>query len=252
MNGSDIEIIAHRGYSAQAPENTLPAFRKALAVGAPALEWDIMATRGGVPVVFHDDRVDRTTDGEGLLEKHTWGELAELDAGSWWSEEFRGTRVPRLREVLELVEGTDVKLYPELKPGASPELVETTVKMLQEAGLLAQSTLLSFDHDVVDQALGLAPDLSGGYNVDTERDLQYALERAFRRPRVLVDAEVGVWLEHPELTRRARDLKVEVACYTADDPDQVRALLDLGLTRLISNEVEQTRNVVRQWQARQE
>jgi len=95
--------VAHRGYSAIAPENTLPALAAAVLAGATFVEFDVRTTVDGVPVVIHDRTVDRTTDGSGWVWELTLDEVAALDAGSWFSPAYAGLRVPRLSEVLDLL-----------------------------------------------------------------------------------------------------------------------------------------------------
>jgi glycerophosphoryl diester phosphodiesterase len=93
-------IIAHRGDTNVAPENTMAAFRVAINSGAEYIEVDVRLTRDGVPVVIHDGSLDRTTNGTGAVSKHTYAEIRHLDAGSWFSPEFAAERVPTLEEVL--------------------------------------------------------------------------------------------------------------------------------------------------------
>ena len=110
-------VLAHRGYSAKAPENTMAAFELALAVGADGIELDVHMTRDGEIVVIHDDTLDRTTNGKGPVSDQTMAELRELDAGSWFSPEFAGERIPTLKLVLELIKDKDVLLNIEIKTG---------------------------------------------------------------------------------------------------------------------------------------
>jgi len=97
--------IAHRGASADFPENTLRAFEEALALGVDAIELDCQLSADGELVVIHDETLERTTDGIGPVCAHTWAELRRLDAGRWKDERFRGLGIPRLADVLELVAG---------------------------------------------------------------------------------------------------------------------------------------------------
>ena len=98
-------LCAHRGLSKACPENTLPAFAAAMAVGAHEIEFDLWSSRDGVPVVCHDATVDRTTDGAGRISDLTWREIRGLDAGIRCGEAWRGVRVPRLEEVLAFAGG---------------------------------------------------------------------------------------------------------------------------------------------------
>jgi glycerophosphoryl diester phosphodiesterase len=96
-------VIGHRGAAAQAPENTLGGFACAARLGIRWIELDVQLTADGVPVVFHDDRLDRTTDGRGLLVETSMADLRRLDAGRWFAERFAGERVPTLAEALSLL-----------------------------------------------------------------------------------------------------------------------------------------------------
>ena len=100
-----IQLIGHRGAVLTAPENTLPAFDQAIEAGFDIIEIDVRSTRDGVPVVFHDKTVDRTTNGTGALEEYSWDELRQLDAGSWFDPAYAGTRVPSLEETLAHLQG---------------------------------------------------------------------------------------------------------------------------------------------------
>ena len=94
-------VIAHRGGSVVAPENTLEAFRRAIDSGADAIELDVRLTKDGHLAVIHDRRVDRTTSGTGVIGRLTLAEIKELDAGSWFGPDFKSARVPTLDEVVD-------------------------------------------------------------------------------------------------------------------------------------------------------
>ena len=138
---------AHRGASAYAPENTLPAFELAVTQGAAILEIDVRLTRDEAVVVIHDARVDRTTDGRGEVQRMTLSETQSLDAGGWFGEGWRGVRIPTLRQVLEqfagrvlididLKGGTEVR---RLTAGHAPDRV--VVEDAAVSTLLARKTV---------------------------------------------------------------------------------------------------------------
>ena len=102
-------VIAHRGYSAKAPENTMAAFELALAAGADGIELDVHLTRDGGSWSCMT-KVNRTTNGTGPITAYTLAELKALDAGSWFGPDFAGQRVPTLRQVLDLIKGKDIRL----------------------------------------------------------------------------------------------------------------------------------------------
>ncbi len=108
-------VIAHRGDSANAPENTLAAFRKAVALGVDMIELDVHLTSDGCPVLMHDFDVDRCTNGHGPIARHPLAELQALDAGGWFSPEFSGERIPLLGEALETIPAP-VQINMHLKP----------------------------------------------------------------------------------------------------------------------------------------
>ena len=107
-------IIAHRGSSGTAPENTMAAFKEALEVGADMIELDIHLSKDSVLIVCHDEFINRTTDGEGEIKNLTLDELNQFDAGSWYGEEFSGEKLPTLEDVFKLVNG-QAKLLIEIK-----------------------------------------------------------------------------------------------------------------------------------------
>ena len=125
-------IIAHRGSPRNAPENTLASFRAAAAEGATWVEFDAALTADGRPVIFHDDALDRTTDGAGLLNDTSFDVLQGLDAGGWFARKFAGEMVPTLEEGLELFAELGLSFNMEIKPAAGRE-VETAQAALAVA-----------------------------------------------------------------------------------------------------------------------
>lgn len=158
-------VVGHRGALALAPENTLAAFRIAARVGVDSVEFDVQRTADGVPVVLHDETLDRTTSGHGPVRETRWAEVRELDAGSWWSEAHRGERVPSLDDVLGWARPERVGLVLELKQpppaAARPRddgLVGAVLDALRRADLLARTLLISFDHPSIAEVLAAEPD----------------------------------------------------------------------------------------------
>jgi glycerophosphoryl diester phosphodiesterase len=122
-------IIAHRGSPRAAPENTLASFRAAAAEGARWVEFDAALTADARAVVFHDDALDRTTDGAGLLTDTSFEILQGLDAGSWFSRKFAGEMVPTLEEALELFAELDLCFNMEIKPAAGREIETANIAL---------------------------------------------------------------------------------------------------------------------------
>src|SRR5258707_9016841 len=138
-------IIAHRGASGNAPENTMAAFRKAVALGATFIETDLQLSRDARFVAIHDATVNRTTNGQGAVHDMTLAELRKLDAGSWFGSEFAGERIPTLEEIFEFSKKNDVVFYLEIKPGGSWGGEHALVGALRESGEIPRAVVICFD-----------------------------------------------------------------------------------------------------------
>ena len=148
---SAFRVIAHRGASAHAPENTLPAFRKALALGAREVELDVQLSRDRVPVLFHDKRLGKKTNLEGAVRDHTAADLTRADIGSWFDRErgadetYAGTRLITLDELFAAL-GDQVVYHVELK-GKSPALPALVLERVRRFGLERDVFFTSFSRE---------------------------------------------------------------------------------------------------------
>jgi glycerophosphoryl diester phosphodiesterase len=133
---SRVKVAHHRGASRYAPENTLPAYEKAIRLGADFVEFDIRTTRDGIPFLLHDGRLDRTTNARGPIRDKTSAEVAQLDAGAWFGQPFVGTRVPTLDAFLKAI-GSWAELYVDAKD-IDPE---TLVAVLRAHNLIDRSVV---------------------------------------------------------------------------------------------------------------
>lgn len=140
-------VVAHRGASASAPENTIAAYEQAIALGADGVETDIFITADDVIVLSHDESIDRCSDGTGLISTMTYAELLTYDFGSWYSPEFAGTKIPRLDEFLDCVKDVELILL-ELKTNEN-DIAAKTVAALQSRGMMAQVIFQSFDMEAI-------------------------------------------------------------------------------------------------------
>jgi glycerophosphoryl diester phosphodiesterase len=132
----EIKVVAHRGASKFAPENTIAAFLKAAEMGAHYAEMDVRQTSDGHFIIMHDATVNRTTDGKGEVSAMTLKQIKELDAGSWFGSEFKGERIPTLRETLQAIKG---KILPDIDFKAGD--LEALVKLLDEEGYLTEGNV---------------------------------------------------------------------------------------------------------------
>jgi glycerophosphoryl diester phosphodiesterase len=235
-----VHRVAHRGYSAVAPENTLPALAAAALAGATYVEFDVRTTADGVPVVLHDRTVDRTTDGTGHVWELTVEEIRALDAGSWFAPAYAGTRVPLLEEALDMPMPA---LLLEIKPPASRAEVKRIMGMVADRGLFERTVVQSFDAEVIRVVRDEAPETRRGllrlrFEPDTV-PLTRELDVAWCNPSV---ADV---LGDPDTVAELTDAGVDVLPWVANDIDQWPALLDAGVAGLITDRVGELSGWVR-------
>ncbi|MFH1214957.1 MAG: glycerophosphodiester phosphodiesterase family protein [Pseudomonadota bacterium] len=143
-------VVAHRGASGSAPENTAAAITLALAAGARMMEIDVQISRDGEVVVFHDSTLERTSSGTGKICDFTYRELSGLDAGSWFGEEFAGEQIPRLIDLFSLVKGKAC-LNVEIKPPTIGEdwrkRIDLIAAITRKAAMASHTLFSSFHHD---------------------------------------------------------------------------------------------------------
>ena len=224
-------VVAHRGASGHAPENTLAAFRRAAELGAAFIETDLQISRDAHIVVIHDDRLDRTTTGRGPVREHTLAELRELDAGSWYDSQFAGERIPTLEEVLEFSRQSDIVFYLEIKPGAPWGVEQAVVGALRSAGETTRAVVLSFDAATLATVRRLEPTLMTGYLYDRQQPdaVQRALELGARQLAPRGD------LVTPELVAEARRNSLQVVTWTINKPEQMRTLAAAGVDGIMTD-----------------
>ncbi|WP_240643797.1 glycerophosphodiester phosphodiesterase [Antribacter gilvus] len=218
-------VVAHRGNSSLAPQNTVAALDAAWRAGAGAIEIDVQLSADGVVVVIHDDTVDSTTDGSGAVADLTLAELRALDAGSWFSSHHAGERIPTLSEVLAFVAahpGTDLLL--ELKDAWTVPEAALVTTAVDEAGLADRVVVQSFWPDTVAALRDAAPHLPRGLLVSEEHPEAVALA-----------GDLGVVCCNPsvamatdpdaDLVARLHAQGLRVMVWTADEPEEWAALL---------------------------
>lgn len=147
-----MDVIAHRGYPAVAPENTIPSFYQAMHLGVDWLETDVQMTKDGVLVLFHDNDLKRITGQEGTIADYTYDELMQMDFGAWFAEGYAGTKIPTLQELCDLIREDDVKVYLELKDiGEVDGFVEAVYRTIEENGLHDRVVYASFNYGYLQQ-----------------------------------------------------------------------------------------------------
>lgn len=228
-------VIAHRGDSLVAPENTLAAFRSAVAVNADLIELDARPTADGTLYCLHDDTVDRTTDGRAVLggQKIKISELRDeqvtaLDAGSWFAPQFKGEPMPTLAAALDVIQNGSRTLL-ERKSGSA----EAYAKLLREKKLVGRLVAQAFDWKFLEQLHSLEPSLELGALGDKPMTPQRWAD--FERTGSCILAWKHTDL-NPELMAECRARKLQVFAWTADKPTDWERLVGLGVDGIITND----------------
>lgn len=257
-------VIAHRGASGLAPENTLAAFKLAIALGADGVEMDVQMSADGCPVVIHDRRLHRTTNGAGVVSVHPLDYLRDLDAGSWFLRrlavrprvremvaivsaltggnglDFSGETVPTLETVLPLLASAKMKrVYLELKVGRAghEDLLAATLALVRKFRMEDSTTILSFNHDIVRGVKEAATDIRTAA-------LFPVAGRALVSPRSIIRAVESAGADEAALhfglvSRRAvaalHTRGFAVSTWTANSPLVMRPLIKCGVDAIMTN-----------------
>ncbi len=248
-------VYAHRGFSAIAPENTMVAFQKALDFGATGIELDVQLSKDGVVMVCHDEKVDRTTDGQGFLVDYTCAELQKLDAGSWFCshegcqcKKYQGVTIPTLKEVLELLTerpaNATVELNIELKTGIVdyPELEEKVLELTHQYGIHSRTIFSSFNHYSLKKMRELDSKARIGvlYIAGIYEPWEYVKQFA-------AEAIHPIFYNiRPELVKQAHRAGIKVNPFTVNEPGMMKKMIDCGVDGVITNYPDRLLSLLKQ------
>ena len=231
-------IVAHRGASTEAPENTMGAFRAGVAAGADAIELDVHLTADGALAVIHDETLERTTDRTGSVASLSMDEVRAADAGHAFTDAsgehpFRGTglTVPTLAEVLDWLPA-NIGLVVEIKAVAA---TDATVEALR--GREDRTTVISFEERAINRVRELDPELATGLLLvpgdSFERGLAYAVEHGHTG---VHPYEGDLGLDPSPFLQAASAWERQVGCYVVNDPDRMRVLAAAGLWGFVTDD----------------
>lgn len=251
-------VFAHRGGSKLRPENTLLSFDHGLALGANGLEFDVRLSSDGVPMVHHDETLDRTTSGSGPLSALTADALQQVDAGHHFHDldgqswRDRGARIPRLEEVLARYPACPCIL--ELK-GTDPEVGRVAAAVVRAAGAIPRVCFAGFTDAVVCAARDTGVEVTTSAASEEIRWFLYrswvglaptrTAYRAFQVP----ETSGATRVVSPRFVRAARRAGLPVAVWTVDEPEAMERLLDWGVRGLITDRPDLAVPLVRRWKA---
>lgn len=231
--GPGTAVIGHRGASGDAPENTLAAFRLAASMGAAAVEFDVRLTRDFEPVVIHDKRVDRTTNGSGKVSSLYLEEIKRLDAGSYFHPNFQGECIPHLREVLDLSD-FDLGFNIELKSaGPDRKLVDNTYEWIYRSGITERVLVSSFNPYLLLYAHWNHPDIPLGLlvTVSMGRLVRYILKKVVPHQAYHPESK----LITPDMLKKMHDKGIAVNSWTINDGHSMSLFSSWGVDGIITN-----------------
>ncbi|WP_096187110.1 glycerophosphodiester phosphodiesterase [Evansella halocellulosilytica] len=226
-------IFGHRGSSGRHPENTMDSFEAALQEGADGLEIDVQLSEDDVPVVIHDETVDRTTNGTGWVKDFTFDELQKLDAGSWFSSTFSGAMIPSLEELFRWLVNTPLLLNIEIKSGLVryPNIEKIVLDLIEKYDLNERVIISSFNH----------------YSLAKVHKLNNEIETAILFMEGLYEPwnyakTVGAQSLHcyypvaaPELIRGAAQANMPIRPFTVNEASHLHALMSRGCDAVITD-----------------
>lgn len=231
-------IIAHRGASGSAPENTMAAFRKAVAAGADMIELDVRLTEDFHIVVHHDRNVRRTTNGKGDIWSLSLPHLRTLDAGSWFSPRFQREHIPTLREVMEYLLPLKVNLNIEVKTDGDPRtgthFEECVILIIMEKGFEDRVLVSSFDHTFLKRMHALFPAIKTGA-------LYHPLRDVHKKPSTLcsrIGANAFICSRtqiRPRMIDDAHSRNVMVASYGVNTSQHFDRMVTLGVDAIVTD-----------------
>lgn len=228
-------LIGHRGAAGHAPENTLDSIAMAARMGVRWVEFDVMLSADGSPLLIHDETLERTTDASGRVDETDWPTLRRFDAGSWFSEDWAGVSVPLLSDVFPALERLGLGAVIEIKPsaGRDEETARLTAEMVCEhwPASLPTPILSSFSVPALRTAREVAPNIPRALNI-------WLSFRGWRRTMAELDC-VAMHCYHEVLNKRRATAIIEAGydlrCFTVNSPKRARHLFRWGVQGIFTD-----------------
>lgn len=239
------QIFAHRGSKGNRPENTIAAFKEAIRAGSEGIELDVHLTKDQEVVVMHDESVKRTTNGEGQIKNFTLMELKQLDAGSWFSPDFAGERIPTLKEVLLLLSDYDGTLNIEFKTDRHeyPSIEDRVVRLVHTFRPEKPVVYSSFNHESLERLKKADP------GADFALLLWERLSEPWRYTEQIGASAQHLW-EPSALSATAEKLQehgIKVRAWTVNKPENMEKAFELGLDAIMTDYPEKALAVRKQF-----
>ena len=238
--------FAHRGFCGKYPENTMLAFRKALEAGVDGIELDVQLTKDGHVVIIHDETVNRTTNGTGLVVEYLLEDLQKLDASSIFAGQMGFNPIPTLREYFELVKDSHIVTNIELKTGVNqyPGIEAKVLDLIREFKLEDRIIISCFNHHSVMRMKAMAPELVYGFLADTWILDAGAYTKSYDVPCYHPSVNMMTQEIVDELKANGRVINV----WTVNKEEQIRDLYKKGIDCVIGNFPDLTAQVLKELQ----
>ncbi len=236
LKKSPVLIVAHRGASGIAPENTLGAIAKAMEIGADYSEVDVHLSKDGHPVLLHDETLLRTIKVNGLVTDFTQAELGKLDAGSWYSPAYASERIPTLQEVINKVRK---KMFLNIEIKASyrnREIANRVVDLVESEDFIDQCIVTSFDRQILETISGLHSDIRTGFIFEQiDETVFFGTWQVLSCHHRLVDKY---------FVDKARAAGKEIHAWTVNHLGRMRELIHLGVDAIITDHPDRLKKVL--------
>ena len=228
-------LCAHRGWSAVAPENTLPSFGAAVALGAQEIEFDVWATKDGVPVSCHDEMLDRVSDGTGSIRDYTYEELLKLDFGAKHGEKFRGLKLPTFEEILKKFAGRVImNVHMKIWDGGFALMVDEIDALLHKYDCYGHVYFMSQNDGVLREVMARAPHFRICVGYDGSPDPLDIAKRAIALGAYKIQLFKPYFNE--DTIKLAHDNGILCNLFFADDPEEARRYIEMGIDTVLTND----------------
>ncbi len=252
---ADFKVISHRGANLVAPQNTMPAFEKSLEIGVDGFETDIHLTADGVPVICHNYTIDETSNGVGDVTTMTLDQLYAYDFGSYFHEQFAGTKIPTLEEFYTLCETADIEtINVEIKPprDGNMEIVAKTIDAAKAHGVFDRLLISSFSAEVLVECKKIDPECKTGFLYSPDKKHFYKI-MLFNY--VKFAKEIKADYLHPHFAtvtkryvKKLHENGIGVNVWTVDSPSVITRMMKCGVDGLITNAPETCKALIERFE----
>lgn len=226
LNGllNNKRLVSHRGYNSIAPENTMSAFQKSYEYGYKYIETDVTFTSDEVPVLLHDDTIDRTSNGKGKISSLSYEYVRQLDFGAWKGQEYSGERIPSFDEFMKFCSTHDIHPYVELKSNITQDRVYKLMNIVDKYNMRENTSWVSFNVNYLLYMRNADPKAELGLNVTTVNEQTYNLIQMLRTPEDRTFLSSATSCLNEEVLQRCKAQNIPVGAWICDTRDEIFAL----------------------------